>query len=50
MAISEVAGFITGFAGLAIAALAVVVCVGVFMAIARLGNSVRPSPDEKEVV
>ena len=47
MAISEVAGFITGSAGLAIAALAVVVCVGVFTAIARLGNSVQPSPDEE---
>lgn len=47
MAIGEVVEFISSAAGLAIALLAVVVCVGVFTVMARMGSSARPSPDEK---
>ena len=47
MASGEIAEFLGASAGFAIAALAVVVTVGVFTALARIGNGVRTSTDKK---
>ena len=47
MALVEIAEFLGASAGFAIAALAVVVTVGVFTALARMGNDVRTSTDKK---
>ena len=47
MAFSEIAEFISASTGIALAVVALVVSVGVFAAIARMGNSVRPSADKK---
>ncbi len=47
MAFGEIAEFFGASAGFAIAALAVVVTVGVFTALARIGNGVRTSTDKK---
>lgn len=47
MAFSEIAEFIGASAGVAIAVVAIVVTVGGFMAIARMGTGVRPSAHKK---
>ena len=47
MAFGEITEFIVSSAGLALAAVAVVITLAVFAAIARLGNSARPTTDEE---
>ena len=47
MALNEIAEFIGASAGIALAVLAVVVTVGVFMAIARAGSRARPTVDKE---
>ena len=47
MAFGEIAEFLGASAGFAIAALAVVVTVGVFTALTRMGNGVRTFTDKK---
>ena len=47
MAFGEIAEFVGASAGIAIAALALVVTVAGFTAIARMANRARPSADKK---
>ena len=47
MAFGEIREFVMSSAGLALAAVAVVIALAVFAAIARMGNSVRPTTDEE---
>ena len=47
MALGEIAEFVGASAGIALAALALVVTVAVFTAVARMGNRARPSADKK---